>query len=139
MRGFIGKAITLAARIEPVTLPGQVWATTSFRSLFEAEGLEGYRFDILGRIPLAKDFGTEVLYEVHRKDEPFINGRTLASAVPVIASLEVAEWYRRQAVLQERYRELASLITDRAARQVLDQFYGFAHSLFPSSAKESEA
>jgi len=64
----IGKDINLAARIEPVTLPGDIFVTEDFKKGFEKAG-ERVNFQYLGEVPLAKNFGSYRLYRLLKHDE----------------------------------------------------------------------
>ncbi len=66
---FSGRAMTRAARIEPVTPPGRIFATEAFAC--EVALLpHGARLacDYAGRIPTAKGFGSLPLYALRRSD-----------------------------------------------------------------------
>jgi class 3 adenylate cyclase len=54
------------ARIEPITPPGQVYASSAFAAVAAAQGIEGFRFSYIGRTQLAKHFGVLPLYHVKR-------------------------------------------------------------------------
>lgn len=64
---FSGRAMTRAARIEPVTPPGRIYATEAFAC--EVALLprgSGLACDYAGRIPTAKGFGSLPLYALRR-------------------------------------------------------------------------
>jgi class 3 adenylate cyclase len=63
---FIGMHVSRAARIEPVTPPGQVYASQSFAALAAAEGVEEFRCDYVGQTPMAKKYGVFPTYAVLR-------------------------------------------------------------------------
>lgn len=63
---YIGSHVNRAARVEPVTLPGRIYATESFAALATLEAPGQFRFDYVGKVPLAKDFGRFSLYDVSR-------------------------------------------------------------------------
>lgn len=64
---FAGRAMTRAARIEPVTPPGRIHATEAFAcEVALLPRRAGLRLDYAGRIPTAKDFGTLPLYALRR-------------------------------------------------------------------------
>ncbi len=54
------------ARIEPITPPGQVYASSAFAAVAAAQGIEGFRFSYIGRTQLAKHYGVLPLYHVKR-------------------------------------------------------------------------
>lgn len=68
--GLVGTQVNLAARIEPVTAPGEVWVTEQFVKLIDPEGDPTLQFDDLGERPLAKKFGSARLYRLRRAQEP---------------------------------------------------------------------
>ena len=61
---YIGSHVNRAARIEPVTPPGQIYASNAFAALATLTAPEQFRFDYVGRIPLAKDFGEFPMYRL---------------------------------------------------------------------------
>jgi hypothetical protein len=61
---FTGPHTSRAARIEPVTPPGQVYASSAFAAVAAASGVRGIRLQYIGRIPLAKGYGLLGLYHV---------------------------------------------------------------------------
>ena len=64
---FAGRAMTRAARIEPVTPPGRIHCTEGFAcEVALLPRRAGLRCDYAGRIPTAKDFGTLPLYALRR-------------------------------------------------------------------------
>jgi class 3 adenylate cyclase len=63
---FIGMHVSRAARIEPVTPPGQVYASQSFAALAAADGIDEFRCDYVGQTPMAKKYGVFPTYAVLR-------------------------------------------------------------------------
>lgn len=61
---FVGTNISLAARIEPVAEPGQIYCSQAFAALAAAEGVRDFDFERLGERTLPKDAGTLVLYRL---------------------------------------------------------------------------
>lgn len=61
-----GSDISLAARIEPITPPGRVWASRAFVALAMATGCTGFQFRSVGRHLLAKGAGEMELFELTR-------------------------------------------------------------------------
>jgi class 3 adenylate cyclase/tetratricopeptide (TPR) repeat protein len=61
---YIGSHINRAARIEPVTPAGKIYASDAFAALAALEAPQQFRFHYVGRIPLAKDFGEFPMYEL---------------------------------------------------------------------------
>jgi Adenylate and Guanylate cyclase catalytic domain/MAP3K TRAFs-binding domain len=63
---YTGPHTSRTARIEPITPPGQVYASSAFAAVAAASGVEGIAMHYVGRIPLAKGYGTLGLYNVRR-------------------------------------------------------------------------
>ena len=63
---YTGPHTSRTARIEPITPPGQVYASSAFAAVAAARGADGLELSYVGRIPLAKSHGTLGLYCVHR-------------------------------------------------------------------------
>jgi tetratricopeptide (TPR) repeat protein len=61
---YTGPHTSRAARIEPITPPGQVYASSAFAAVAAATGAEGLEMGYVGRIPLAKGYGSLGLYHV---------------------------------------------------------------------------
>ncbi len=66
-QNFFGSHVSRAARIEPITPPGQVYASQGFAALAAAQGVQDFVCDYVGQVPLAKGFGTFPTYHVHRR------------------------------------------------------------------------
>jgi class 3 adenylate cyclase len=64
---YIGAHVSRAARIEPVTPGGQVYASQAFAALAAAEEVREFRCDYVGQTPLAKHYGTYPTYVVLRR------------------------------------------------------------------------
>ncbi len=64
---FIGTHVSRAARLEPITPPGQVYASQAFAALAAAQHVEGFTCDYVGQTPLAKKYGTFPTYHVRRQ------------------------------------------------------------------------
>jgi len=62
-----GKHVTKAARVEPVTPPGMVYATQEFAALAAAYGVTEFVCEPVGRVTLAKKAGMTPLYCVREK------------------------------------------------------------------------
>ena len=62
---YTGPHTSRTARIEPITPPGQVYASSAFAAVACASGSDGLAMNYVGRIPLAKSHGTLGLYCVH--------------------------------------------------------------------------
>ncbi len=63
---IIGTEVTLGARLEPATEPGQVWVTEQFKQLIRKENDPTLQFDDLGKKELAKDHGEIQVYRLRR-------------------------------------------------------------------------
>lgn len=63
---FTGTHVSRAARIEPVTPPGQVYASQEFAALAAAERIGEFQCEYVGLTPLAKSYGTLPTYHVRR-------------------------------------------------------------------------
>ena len=63
-QSYTGTHVTRAARIEPVTPPGQVYASREFAALAAAEGAVGFTCDYVGLIPLAKKYGVIPMFHL---------------------------------------------------------------------------
>lgn len=88
---MVGAQVILAARIEPVAYPGEVWVTEQFKSLIDPDRDRTIQFDPLGERPLAKKFGSKRLFRLCRVGE---------SAIPRIRTEEYP--IRGALVLRER-------------------------------------
>ena len=63
---FFGASVTRAARIEPVTQPGTVYASEAFAATLAASGQQGFALEYVGRLPLAKSYGESTIYRLDR-------------------------------------------------------------------------
>ncbi len=64
---YIGANVSRAARIEPITPPGEVYASQTFAALAAAEGVKEFRCDYVGQTSMAKKYGTFPTYVVVRR------------------------------------------------------------------------
>ncbi len=62
----LGTHVSHAARIEPITPPGQVFASQAFAALAAARRIDEFDCHYVGQTPLAKGHGTYPTYHVHR-------------------------------------------------------------------------
>ena len=67
---YIGTHVSRAARIEPITPRGQVYASEVFAAIAFAQRAEGFACDYVGQIGLAKNYGTFPTYHVRRRTRP---------------------------------------------------------------------
>jgi hypothetical protein len=63
---YSGSHTSRTARIEPITPPGQVYASSAFAAVASLQSIEELRFSYIGRTALAKDYGVLPLYNVTR-------------------------------------------------------------------------
>ena len=63
-QSYTGTHVSRAARIEPITPPGQVYASQAFAALAAAQGVKEFDCDYVGQTPLAKGYGTFATYHV---------------------------------------------------------------------------
>jgi class 3 adenylate cyclase/tetratricopeptide (TPR) repeat protein len=61
---YTGPHTSRTARIEPVTPPGQVYASSAFAAVAAATGVDDLAMQYIGRMPLAKGYGLLGLYHV---------------------------------------------------------------------------
>jgi adenylate cyclase len=62
---FMGSHVSRTARIEPVTPPGEIYATEAFAAALALSGGD-YTCDYVGHMPAAKDYGELRMYRVRR-------------------------------------------------------------------------
>ena len=67
---FTGTHVSRAARMEPITPPGQVYASQPFAALAAAQSVAEFSCDYVGQTPLAKSYGTFRTYHVRRRNPP---------------------------------------------------------------------
>ena len=65
-QSYMGAHVSRAARIEPVTPPGQVYASQAFAALAAVERVREFTCDYVGRVMLAKNYGAFPTYVVRR-------------------------------------------------------------------------
>ena len=64
---FTGRHVSQAARLEPITEPGEVFATESFAALACADRSEGFRCEYVGIRQLPKDYGVVRVFRLYEK------------------------------------------------------------------------
>jgi class 3 adenylate cyclase len=62
---YIGTHVNHAARIEPITPPGKVYASQAFAAIAASEKVNEFTCDYVGQMPWAKHYGTFPTYHVH--------------------------------------------------------------------------
>ena len=65
-RSYGGTHVNRAARMEPITPWGQVYASEAFAALAAAQGVTHFVCDYVGQTPMAKGYGTLPTYYVRR-------------------------------------------------------------------------
>jgi class 3 adenylate cyclase len=63
---FFGASVTHTARIEPVTPPGQVYASEAYAATLAAQGRGDCTLEYVGRMRLAKNYGESRVYRLER-------------------------------------------------------------------------
>ena len=66
-RTYGGSHVNRAARIEPITPPGQVYASEAFAALSAVRCPDSFVCEYVGQTPLAKSYGTFPAYHVRRR------------------------------------------------------------------------
>jgi class 3 adenylate cyclase len=66
-QNYFGAHVSRAARIEPITPPGQVYASAAFAAIARADDVREFRGEYVGRTPLAKHYGTLPMFVVRRR------------------------------------------------------------------------
>lgn len=65
--GCFGANVTRAARIEPITPPGLVYASEAFAATLRSDGADDFALEYVGALPLAKGYGESRVYRVERR------------------------------------------------------------------------
>ena len=63
---YTGSHVSRTARMEPITPPGQVYASQAFAALAAAQAVREFTCDYVGQTPLAKGYGTFPTFHVRR-------------------------------------------------------------------------
>jgi class 3 adenylate cyclase len=66
-RNYVGAHVSRAARIEPITPPGTVYASDAFAAIAAATNVSEFACEYAGQRPLAKGYGTLGTYRVHAR------------------------------------------------------------------------
>ena len=64
-KNAFGNHINRAARMEPVTMPGSIYASDQFASVLKIECYQEYEFEYVGIIDLPKEFGKQEMYRIN--------------------------------------------------------------------------
>jgi class 3 adenylate cyclase len=67
VRTYSGTHVSRAARLEPITPPGQVYSSEAFAALSAALRSSAIRSEYVGQTPMAKGYGTLPTYHVRRR------------------------------------------------------------------------
>jgi tetratricopeptide (TPR) repeat protein len=67
---YYGTEVSRTARIEPITPPGAIYATEPFAAILALENPSGFASRYVGRLNLAKGYGTQRMYRVARTGGP---------------------------------------------------------------------
>jgi class 3 adenylate cyclase len=62
-----GASVTRAARIEPVTPPGMIYASEAFAATLASTGTRDYALEYIGSLALAKGYGESRIYRLDRR------------------------------------------------------------------------
>jgi class 3 adenylate cyclase len=63
---YVGNHVNHAARIEPITPPGRVYASQAFAAMAASEKVQSFTCDYVGQVLWAKHYGSFPTYHVHR-------------------------------------------------------------------------
>ena len=66
---FFGAEVSRTARVEPITPPGNVYATAPFVSSLMLQNGAGIQCTYVGQVPLAKNYGKERLFRLSRPND----------------------------------------------------------------------
>jgi class 3 adenylate cyclase len=66
-RTYGGTHVSRAARIEPITPRGHVYASEAFAAIAAARNADSFVCDYVGQTPLAKEYGTLPMYHIRRR------------------------------------------------------------------------
>jgi class 3 adenylate cyclase/tetratricopeptide (TPR) repeat protein len=66
---YFGEHVNMAARIEPITPPGQVYVTESFAAQLALSKNFNYKADYVGVMPMAKNFGDLRMYLLRQAND----------------------------------------------------------------------
>jgi class 3 adenylate cyclase len=129
-KNFYGSHINRAARLEPVTVIGHVYATQQFVAVLTAEQsalrseavsngeefIEKYASEYVGVLSLAKDFGRQTVYHLRRRSEAESHGGNAADNDAVAESEAEVLPETELAAVEELPAETGDKgITERAA------------------------
>jgi class 3 adenylate cyclase/tetratricopeptide (TPR) repeat protein len=87
LRTYTGTHVVQAARIEPITPPGQVYASQAFAAFAAVERVSDFRCQYVGVLPLHKGYGVAPVYRVQRSPGSPGDGRKDRPARPLVQSI----------------------------------------------------
>ena len=64
---YTGHHVNHAARIESITVEGEVYASLAFTALASEEHIADFHCEYAGLLPLAKNYGTFPVYHLRRR------------------------------------------------------------------------
>ncbi len=64
---FYGSEVTLTARIEPKTIPGEIYTTQAFAAMLAVSEPDRFVSRYVGRVELAKGYGVTPIYQLERR------------------------------------------------------------------------
>lgn len=82
-----GREVNLAARIEPIVLANEVFATHEFKIALDAAKMANMEWEDLGVLSLAKDWGTSRVYRLRKKGEILLTGEEFQDVMKKADSL----------------------------------------------------
>jgi class 3 adenylate cyclase len=59
-----GSSVNRTARMEPVTLPGSIYASDQFASILKLKTMDNFHYQHVGIIELPKGFGKQEVYKI---------------------------------------------------------------------------
>jgi len=119
----LGDEITLAARIEPIVRPGEVWVTQAVSSNRGVQECQDFVLDDLGEVSLAKGYGDIHLFGLRRpQDLPITKGPNQNATKELSSSLVFAK-------LSTMYSDLIQRIDSPDLQKSLAEFYSTALEL----------
>ena len=125
----LGEQLTLAARVEPVVRPGEIWVTEPVAYDTAVRNAKDLAFDPLGTIELAKNHGQVKLLGLRRPDdspssELAVQPENLKSSSESVESEAIREVVA--AKMRAMYTEMVNRTDDPGMETLLAQFYDCA-------------
>jgi class 3 adenylate cyclase len=79
LQNAYGQHINQAARLEPVGVPNEIFATHEFKVALETHPSTLFAFDEVGKMALAKDWGETMVYRLRRSTDQSLSAQQLLS------------------------------------------------------------